>query len=458
MIFAAMRFHIFFVLSFLYIGTIPVIADTFLVTNTNDDNSAPYDGPVGSLRRAIYNVNLTPGPHRIEFRISNSPYGMKRIIHLVDQLPQIFKQVTIDGTTESGYNPDEDPLIVIDGGGTVNTALILDGCSGSVVQGIHFTNFEEWGIISGDATNDVIIRDNVFTFIGTPGLAGFGIDITDCNGCKIYNNYIGLTKKKDRYLSTTTGIFLGTSENCQIGGSESGQPNFIYVNAQGVSLQSSSHEILISRNEIWVQNPYISSDSKGIFLQNGQANRGILKPTILEVVGGTNGYIKLSATYPSFRVEIFRSRGKQTAIEFLGDAIRDPITGYWFYSGPFDNSDIFTATATSTIDVIEPAPIVNTIYANNTSELSDPVTCTKPAIEVTSCGSGSKQLCVIDAYNLNYYNSSTGERGCLWSNSETTRCITVNVSTPTTFTVTVRTNAQCDGEWYQTSDPITIHP
>ena len=80
------------------------LLSTYVVTNTTDTTSAH------SLRWAILKVNADSTAGTIQFDIPSS--GVQTI-QLTSPLPTITQSVSIDGTTEPGY--EGSPLIVIDG-------------------------------------------------------------------------------------------------------------------------------------------------------------------------------------------------------------------------------------------------------------------------------------------------------------------------------------------------------
>ena len=156
---------------------------TFLVSNT-------VDSGLGSLRKAIEEVNATPGtasqPDVITFAIPGS--GVQTITPSTP-LPVITTGAVVDGTTQPGYAGT--PLIVIDG---VNAAAP----DGGPVNGLNFLSatgvdkFEARGLaivrFSGNGVEADGAGEGVFTHlaIGTDkpggqdlGNAGYGIKFGD---------------------------------------------------------------------------------------------------------------------------------------------------------------------------------------------------------------------------------------------------------------------------------------
>src|SRR5262245_29512745 len=81
---------------------------TFTVTTTADTGA-------GSLRQALLSANLSPGVDAIQFNVSGA--GV-RMIAPRTELPTITGVVTIDGTTQPGFQGT--PLIQLLGSNTLN--------------------------------------------------------------------------------------------------------------------------------------------------------------------------------------------------------------------------------------------------------------------------------------------------------------------------------------------------
>ena len=96
---------------------------TYTVTNTNDSGA-------GSLRQAIIDANTNAGADTIEFNIAG---GGTQVISLASLLPQITEEVTIDGTTQTGWSEQSFTPIVIDAEG-LGTGLDL----GATADGSEF--------------------------------------------------------------------------------------------------------------------------------------------------------------------------------------------------------------------------------------------------------------------------------------------------------------------------------
>ena len=119
---------------------------TFTVMNTNDSGA-------GSLRQAIISSNDTPGTtNAIYFDIPGS--GVQTIEPL-SPLPPLTQAVTIDATTQPGYDGQQ-TLIQIDGSEAGTGAVGLDvtsSASGSSFHGLSITDFSGGGVLVDGANN-----------------------------------------------------------------------------------------------------------------------------------------------------------------------------------------------------------------------------------------------------------------------------------------------------------------
>lgn len=146
-----------------------VNANTFVVTNTIDS------GP-GSLRQAILDANTIPGQaHTIIFNIPTTDPGFDGSVFTIkplSELPVVIRNTTIDGTTQSVFTGDTNPLgpdIVVNGSMlATGNGLRLD--DNNVVKGLTINGFAGTGILmswtfaSGLVANNNQILEN---FIGT---------------------------------------------------------------------------------------------------------------------------------------------------------------------------------------------------------------------------------------------------------------------------------------------------
>jgi CSLREA domain-containing protein len=132
---------------------------TFVVTR------ADVDGVNGSLRDAILDANLNPGPDVIRFNI---PGGGVHTIQTTRQLPAITSPVEVDGTSQPGWAPDH-PVIELDG------SLMSEGhglevkVGGNTVKGLIIHNYPWHGMVFVEAGSLNPLGHNVIqgNFIGT---------------------------------------------------------------------------------------------------------------------------------------------------------------------------------------------------------------------------------------------------------------------------------------------------
>src|SRR5687768_5418676 len=94
---------------FILIPTQSVSALTYTVNTTADDIIGVCDATHCSLREAIIDANANAGADTISFSIGTGV----QTISPTSPLPTITGQVTIDGTTQTGFTTA--PLIVLDG-------------------------------------------------------------------------------------------------------------------------------------------------------------------------------------------------------------------------------------------------------------------------------------------------------------------------------------------------------
>ena len=212
---------------------------TYTVTNTNNSGA-------GSLRQAITDANNNAGADTIVFSIGS---GVQTIT-LTSLLPSITGQVTIDGTTQSGFSGT--PLIVITGGGTVTDGFQLySGSDGSTIKGLVIRSF----------TQD-------------------GIDIASSNNNTIVGNYIGISQSGLSSSGNQQGVNLWAASNNTIGGSTAAERNIISGNSgYGVWIGGGGTGNQVRGNYIGTN--YLGTGS----LQNG--NVAVYLDSANNTVGGT---------------------------------------------------------------------------------------------------------------------------------------------------------------------------
>ncbi|MBI4645642.1 MAG: hypothetical protein HY738_03350 [Bacteroidia bacterium] len=269
----------------------------------------------GTLQWAFRKANDTPGPVIIVFDISGAaPY----YIVLSQQLPMLEKDIAIDGSTQTGWQPGQ-PVIIVDGQGFISMGFFLYNCNNSIIKGIRFDDFMDAGIIATVCTN-LGIYDNVVTRIdnGSPINAVTAMRFSYSSGLTVKGNYIGT----DYYLTTGIGIKdhglyydWGTQQTIT-GGTSSGEGNTIaYCGSNGFGiLDGTGH--LISGNRIF-------NNYRAILMRPG-VNNDKQPPVITGFAGNT----VTGTTQPGDIIEIFGSTGAENANEYLISVTAD-VAGNW---------------------------------------------------------------------------------------------------------------------------------
>ncbi|HEX8367991.1 MAG TPA: right-handed parallel beta-helix repeat-containing protein [Pyrinomonadaceae bacterium] len=265
-------------------------AQTFVVNTTDDSNSGGCSGGAEpcSLRRAIILSNQTPGTDAISFNIAG---GGVQTIAPTSELPIIQGAVTIDGTTQPGFNGQ--PLVEIKGAnlGSAGDGLRING-SGIVIRGLAINEFKSAadngsqiggnGISIFNYEGDSYSRANIIegNFLGTDpageldkgndatGLnifdsddnlvggttaqarnvmsgngnpaankVGAGLSITAGERNQIKGNFIGTDAPGALRISNSFGVFF-TGKNNLFGGDEAGAGNVVSGNGVPVSGQN----------------------------------------------------------------------------------------------------------------------------------------------------------------------------------------------------------------------------
>ena len=194
----------------------------YVVTNTFD-NTNP-----GSLRWAITEADAHPGPNAIHFDIGT---GGPRTITLGLELPAITDSVTIDGSTQPGWQGQ--PIIQLDGSGTPNADGLIILAGGCTIKNLVLSNF----------------------------VNGFGIHIfgTGATGNTVLGNFLGTDLSGTKAAGNNTGVVIdGGASGNTIGGAVSADRNIISGNVyDGVRISDGG----TSNNTI--EGNYIGTDITG---------------------------------------------------------------------------------------------------------------------------------------------------------------------------------------------------
>lgn len=240
-------------------------AQTYTVNTTVDtEDSNLSDGICAdalgrcSLRAAIQQSNVMPGNDVVVFAITGlSPFR----IRVTSELPVVTEPITIDGTTQAGYQGT--PLIVLDGGATSTTQIgpivIVDvgldiAAGGSLVKGLTIEGFSGVGILLRGAGENRV-ESNLLRANGDAGTFGAGL-IIDSSSNNLISGNISQANTWDgiqindgatgnRLAGNTVhsngvvGIRLTSAPSNTIGGTESGSANTVHSNGgNGIRIEN----------------------------------------------------------------------------------------------------------------------------------------------------------------------------------------------------------------------------
>src|SRR5262249_26482025 len=154
---------------------------------------------LGSLRQAILDANATPnvgGPDLINFNI---PGAGVQTIRPASTLPLVSDPVTLDATTQPGFNGV--PLIEIDGSNVHNPGLWFVA-GGSEVRGLVINRFDGPGIQLDGPGGNVIVGN----YLGTDATGTAALGNTK-SGVAVNSpgNRVGGTTAADRNVISGNG-------------------------------------------------------------------------------------------------------------------------------------------------------------------------------------------------------------------------------------------------------------
>ncbi len=190
----------------------------FVVNSTGDDPNT-----VGTLRNAILQSNLGPGPNTITFNLPSGSVISPTAAN--GALPTIAKAVTIDATGGGSV-----PTIVLDGaavGGAVNGLTI--NSSGVTIKGLAIGHFGGSGLViegpGGDTIGDDYIGTDITGKVAAPNTAaGIVVDSS--------NNTIGANAGRN-VISGNTGVGIFLNGSAQAVNANLVAVNFIGVDSTG---------------------------------------------------------------------------------------------------------------------------------------------------------------------------------------------------------------------------------
>lgn len=247
----------------------------FIVTTMADS------GP-GSLRAAITAANAAPDVNTITFNI---PGPTERLISLDSPLPTLTTMMTIDGTTQPGY--DGRPMVRIDGGGTIGHAFDMSATSELI--GLSVTRFTNWAVIVMNGVNNAVVERMYLgaTRNGTPGFGnGIGVRLNYSSGARVEQSLISGNAIDGVLVLGGTGNQINTNH---IGTGLDGLgalPNL----GNGITLYDGSTNTTINGNVISGNGTVgVSSTGFGIDIQHSGALADVVNTVI------TNNSIGLDA-------------------------------------------------------------------------------------------------------------------------------------------------------------------
>lgn len=110
----------------------------------------------GSLRWALQQANDHAGFDDVVFSLPPD----QTTITLQDDLTAILDPVSLDGTSQPGYQHGGGPIVSIDFSNTsaLGALTVQAGAGGSLIRGIHLVNSPKWGF--GTYTHHTRFEDN----------------------------------------------------------------------------------------------------------------------------------------------------------------------------------------------------------------------------------------------------------------------------------------------------------
>lgn len=327
---------------FVWLCFLQQYAQTVYTVTVTSDPLPDVAPALGQLRAAINAANANPGESIIQFNIPGTgPFT----IYPTNTLPPITKTVTIDGTTQPGYdfNNPGNPMIIINGNNFLTTGLSFNSCQRSKITGLYVKNCE-YGIVL-TACSYMEITNNVINNISDKS-----VHLTSSHFNIIKGNYINVTSALvSAGQNSNEGLFLQSSNDNTIGGTGCGEGNFIgYITSEGIDNFSAPGQRNRYSGNIIFQNTF-----NEIYLRN-TGNGGKVPPVIVTAGCDVSGTAQANNT-----IELFGSSGpsgsRLNAKSFMGYTKSNAI-GQW--SMPVSNITYPFVTATATDSI------------NNTSELA----------------------------------------------------------------------------------------
>jgi hypothetical protein len=253
---------------------------TAVVTTTSDNGSNAAPTP-GSLRAAIKAGNAAGGPFRIVFDV---PGGCPRLLSLAAPMLDVTGDVTIDGTTQPGWTPndrygafDANLCFFVNGAGNANTPWALHVPSTApaaarlVVRGLGFAGFTDAAIKLEGGRNHRI-AGNLFGAIPFTPQNANAIRVTGQSGGAFVGGYDDPAALNLIAVSSAAGIYLDNAS----GGSTVAN-NVIGFQADGVGNGGNASGVLVfnSPNNV-IQYNYVGNSASSAITLSGAASSGNL--------------------------------------------------------------------------------------------------------------------------------------------------------------------------------------
>jgi hypothetical protein len=268
--------------------SLPAPVTLTVTTNLDEADGGTLQNPAGpdgklSLREAILVANLNPagvGVITIDFAIGRGP----QTIHVLNTpLPAITHSVTIDGTSQPGFDPTNFlPVITLDGKGVAGDGLTVRAVQ-STIRGLD--------IISFSSGNGIVL-------IG--------------GGTVVQGNIIGTDQNSAKGIGNNNGILIDKAVKNTIGGTTPAERNVISGNRHdGIDIIDNADNVLRERHmKNVILGNLIGTDVSGANpLGNGRSG--------VEIDGGADNAIgpgNVISGNELFGIELFRAQSLDNVI------------------------------------------------------------------------------------------------------------------------------------------------
>lgn len=328
--------------------TLSTTAQTiYTVTKTTDPDpfEYPYDYEdslcdpemYGTLQWAIRKANDTQDSVRIEFNI---PGSSPHTILIYYTLPGLYNRITIDGTTQQGYQKNN-PAVIVAGG---HFEIYANYCT---VKGLYIKGNQRYGIMCykvGYTTIEENVINQIDHLLYILWQNEGAVSLNGSSNCIIRNNIIGTDKDNNPCY------YPEMNESCK------NAINILYVPGSG------KPAIPTYSNNNTIENNTIANSGKGIYIQQNCVSNKLSQNRIndcyyaITLLSGANANKSAPEidTYennilgglsdPYDTIEIFGSTGDGQADEYLGSTTADDYGNWQLYIPPVYPYAVATAT------------------------------------------------------------------------------------------------------------------